>query len=180
MAEIKSTLDLVLEKTRHLSLSSREKREITKQELEKRIKGMLQKYQDGILTPAELETEYRSIAEEDIQTADRVLVEEIVGRLDLRENNAPLFEALTQIAGFDTAGLESVADESRDAYRLAAERRSMDLKNMLSRDYRISGSAVVPNLAVDEPWQRQEREIAAGFKNSLDHEREEMLTGKSP
>ncbi len=180
MAEIKSTLDLVLEKTRHLSLSSREKREIAEQELEKRINGLLQKYQDGILTLAELETEYMSIAEKDKQTADRVLIEEIVGRLDPRENNAPLFEALARLGGTGTAGLESVVDEYRDAYRIAAERRFVDLKNMLARNYRISGSAVVPNLAVDEPWRRQEWEIAAGFKKSLAHVREEMLAGKSP
>ena len=47
MGEIKSTLDLVLEKTKNLNLSSEEKQEQKQKEVENRIKGMMQKYQDG-------------------------------------------------------------------------------------------------------------------------------------
>ena len=43
MGEIKSTLDLVLEKTKNLTLSSEEKEEQKQKEIEKRIKGMMQK-----------------------------------------------------------------------------------------------------------------------------------------
>ena len=46
MGEIKSTLDLVLEKTRHLSQSSGEKQAQTQKDTDNRINGMLQKYLD--------------------------------------------------------------------------------------------------------------------------------------
>ena len=43
MGEIKSTLDLVLEKTKHLSQSSDEKQAQIRKDVEIRIKGILQK-----------------------------------------------------------------------------------------------------------------------------------------
>ena len=43
MGEIKSTLDLVLEKTRHLSQSSEEKQAQTQKDTGNRINGMLKK-----------------------------------------------------------------------------------------------------------------------------------------
>jgi len=58
MGEIKSTLDLVLEKTKNLTLSSEEKEEQRQKEIENRIKGMMQKYQDGMLSKNQLTTDY--------------------------------------------------------------------------------------------------------------------------
>jgi hypothetical protein len=58
MGEIKSTLDLVLEKTKNLTLSSEEKETQKRKEIENRIKGMVQKYQDGILSQNQLKTDY--------------------------------------------------------------------------------------------------------------------------
>ncbi len=49
MAEIKSTLDLVMEKTRNLRFSSQEKREIQMEEARRAFNGLLQKYLDGQL-----------------------------------------------------------------------------------------------------------------------------------
>ena len=45
MAEIKSTLDLVMEKTRNLTLSSEEKQAQKQIEIGNRIKGLVQKFQ---------------------------------------------------------------------------------------------------------------------------------------
>ena len=49
MGEIKSTLDLVMEKTRHLTLSQEEKDSQKKVEVHKRLKGLVQKYRDNLL-----------------------------------------------------------------------------------------------------------------------------------
>ena len=176
MGEIKSTLDLVLEKTSHLSLSSEEKQALEVQEVEKRIKGMLQKYQDGVLTLKELKNEYGSIKKNEKLTAGRILIKEITGRLGLLKVNEPLLEALGKLGGFKTAGLKSVIEEFRGTYRQAAGKRSEKLKNnMLAGKYCISGSAVVPNLAADEQWRREEQQIRSKLEDSLDRVKAELL-----
>ena len=54
MAEIKSTLDLVMEKTKNLSLSSEERQAQKNQEIESRIRGLLQKFKDRALNSERL------------------------------------------------------------------------------------------------------------------------------
>jgi hypothetical protein len=175
MGEIKSTLDLVMEKTMHLSLSSEEKQELAAQEVENRIRGMLQKYQDGVLTPEELKNEYGSIKKDDKLTARRILIEEIIGRLDMLNVNGSLVEVLDELGGVETAGLRSVLDEFRGNYHNAAGKHSEEIKNVLGGEFGISGSAVVPNLSVDEQWRREELEIRSRFEESLDRVKAEFL-----
>lgn len=175
MTEIKSTLDLVMEKTMHLSLSPEEKQELAAQEVENRIRGMLQKYLDGVLTPEELKNEYRSIKKDDKPTAKHILIKEIIGRLDMLKGNGPLLEVLDELGGFGGAGLRSVIDESRSNYRKAAGKRSEEIKNILSEECAISGSAVVPNLEADVQWRREEREIRSRFEENLHRVKAELL-----
>jgi hypothetical protein len=179
MGEIKSTLDLVLEKTMHLSLSSEEKQELAVEDIEKRIKGMMQKYQDGILTLDELQKEYRVIKTDENLAATRSLIREVIDRLDLLEANEPLLEVLGKLCGCHTDDLQSVIDESLGIYRDAARKRSDELKSMLAADHSISGSAVVPNLEADMHWRQATREILAEYENQLNRVRDNLLDGIS-
>lgn len=61
MAEIKSTLDLVMEKTKNLNLSSEEINEQTDKEIQGKLNGLLQKYKDGFLVREKLERELATI-----------------------------------------------------------------------------------------------------------------------
>ena len=50
MGEIKSTLDLVMERTRNLSMTPEEKARQRKADFEKRLQGLLNKYEDQVLS----------------------------------------------------------------------------------------------------------------------------------
>jgi hypothetical protein len=178
MGEIKSTLDLVLEKTMHLSLSSEEKEELAIEDIEKRIKGLMQKYQDGILTLDELQNEYRAIKTDENLTVARSLIKEVIGRLDLLKANEPLLEVLRKLCGSNTDDLQSVIDESLSLYRDAAGRRFDELKSKLAADHSISGSAVVPNLEADTQWHQESREILSGYEDQLNRVKDHLLGDK--
>ena len=49
MAEIKSTLDLIMEKTKGLTMSDEEKEAFQQKELETKLRGSLQKVMEGRL-----------------------------------------------------------------------------------------------------------------------------------
>ncbi len=59
MGEIKSTIDLVLEKTRNLTLSKEEKLGLAREELEKKIGGLLNRYLDNLLPISRLKEELK-------------------------------------------------------------------------------------------------------------------------
>ena len=73
MGEIKSTLDIVLEKTKHLKLSQDEKRAQKSKEFEKRLMGLLQKYLDQLLNLHQLQKELNRLKKSNFENQNKLL-----------------------------------------------------------------------------------------------------------
>jgi hypothetical protein len=179
MGEIKSTLDLVLEKTKNLKLSSEEKQQQTQQEIENRIKGMMQKYEDGLYTKTELIAGYELLKKDYNLSTDDSLIIEITNRLEPDRNNQRLLELLQECCSIDTAAIETTIEDFQQAYHTASQNRLAQLKKDLAEQHTIAGSAVLPNLDTDESWQQKSNEIRVAFDDRLDRVREGLLGGGS-
>ena len=167
MAEIKSTLDLVMERTKNLTLSSAEKQAQKQLEIGNRIKGLVQKFQDGLLTNNQLKIEYESLKKDSVLSDDSLFIKEILTRLDPDRDNEILIETLEDCCRLDTAAIRSDLKNYRDAYHRAARQRSAQLKEDLARNHSISGSAVIPNLDADEKWQQETKNMRRQFGDRL-------------
>ena len=176
MGEIKSTLDLVLEKTRHLSQTSEEKRAQAKKDTENRINGLVQKYVDGLFSIEQLQRDYEKFKAELKLPNHSTLAGQVINRLDPGQDNRALFDVLDQCCHLDTGGLADVIQEYQAGYHTAAQRRMETLKESLAQKHAISGSAVVPNLETDEKWQRDAQEMLSAVKEELDQKKERLLT----
>jgi len=179
MGEIKSTLDLVLEKTKNLTLSSEEKEEQQQKEIENRIKGMMQKYQDGILPKNQLITDYEILKKEYNMSQNRALITEVTRRVEPDRDNQLLLEVLQECCAIDTATIESIIENFRKAYLAASQNRMELLKDNLAQQYNIAGSAVLPNLEADGQWRQEAREMRAGYEDQLNRVKDNLLGGMS-
>jgi hypothetical protein len=177
MGEIKSTLDLVMEKTKNLSLSDEEKQAQKQKEVENRIRGLLQKYLDGWLDKNQLKIDYEILKKDCELSDDSVLINEIFGRLNPSLDNRILLEALAKCCRLNPAALEAVLNDCRREYDESAEARKTQLKEDLARTHAISGSAVVPNLETDSKWQREEAALRRRFEGLLNQEKDKALQG---
>ena len=146
MAEIKSTLDIVMEKTKHLSLSGEERQKQKKAEVEKRINGLLQKYQDQTLSGDDLTAEIEKLKKEFSLSDDAPVVDRILDRLDLDKDNHLLLELLNIYCSEESGTIESVLNEIQDEINTTASYRMVQLREDLAQKHSIAGSAVVPNL----------------------------------
>jgi len=176
MGEIKSTLDLVMEKTKNLSLSDKERQEQKNKEIESRIRGLLQKIQDQIIAFDRFKSEYQVLHQEYRLSGDKLLIKEICGQIELGKDNQKLFELLAQFKVSDFDGIVSVLQDFHDVIDTAAQKRSKILKDELAEAHFISGSAVVPNLEIDEAWRKNFREIRAKFEEKLDRQKNRLLS----
>ena len=177
MGEIKSTLDLVMEKTKNLSLSDEEKQAQKQNEVESRIRGLLQKYLDGWLDQNQLKIDYESLKKDSELTDDSVMINEIFGRLDPNLDNRNLLEVIAKCCRLNPAALENLLNDCRREYGEAADARKAQLKEDLARTHAISGSAVVPNLETDAQWQREETNLRRRFEGLLNQEKDKALQG---
>jgi hypothetical protein len=179
MGEIKSTLDLVLEKTKNLTLSSEEQEEQKQKEIENRIKGMMQKYQDGILSKNQLLTDFEMLKQDYNVPQNDSLINEITKRIEPDQDNQPLLEVLQECCAIDTAAIETIIENYRKAHLTASQNRMELLKEELAQQYNIAGSAVLPNLDADGQWQQEAGEMRAGYEDQLNREKDNLLGGGS-
>ena len=92
MGEIKSTLDLVMERTKHLSLSAEEKAQQQKENFEKRLQGLLQQYADGALSVDAFQKGVSELSSELGVTGHKQLVAAICNRIDPEQDNGAWLE----------------------------------------------------------------------------------------
>lgn len=177
MAEIKSTLDLVMEKTKNLSLSSEERTAQKNKDIENRIHGLLRKFKDRALNIDRFKTEYQKLQKNYDLSENTRLIEEISGQIELGEDNRAMFELLAEFEVADIEGLTSVLQEFQTRLDTAAGQRRKVLKAQLAKSHLISGSAVVPNLENDDEWRQQTGEIRTEFEAKLNTAKTKLLAG---
>ena len=148
MAEIKSTLDLIMEKTQHMTLSEEEKHSLRTQELERKARGLVQQYCAKRIPLKDVRTEFDT-AGNSRKTLSELLIRAIVDVIDPDSDNAGAFTLLSEILELDPAPYAAalaVWRSRRDEYLDAA---SATCRADLSAAG-ISGTAVVPNLAAGD------------------------------
>jgi hypothetical protein len=177
MAEIKSTLDLVMEKTKNMSLSAEERQVQEDKELGSRIRGLLNKFEDKAISFDQFSSEYRALKKEFglKETGNEQLVKEISERIEPGADNQALFDLLAEFKRSDFERLKSILQEFQTASDTAARERIESLKEQLAKTHFISGSAVVPNLERDDDWKKEAGEIRAKYSALLDKEKVKLL-----
>jgi len=166
VGEIKSTLDLVLEKTRNLTLSEEEKRNLARDELDKKIQGLVGKYLDNLLPSNRIREELESMEANQPDPPYKLFAKHLVARVDLDADISAILSALKEVVGFDAAALDALQQEYKaekeTARRSFAEETLSELK-----EKGVSGSAVVPNLDGIPEWVRFQRELTERYREKI-------------
>ena len=170
MGEIKSTLDLVLEKTKHLTLSKEEKEEHKYHEVKKSLKGLIQKFLDKAINLEQLKKELNQLRKTSALQDDTILLKEITGRITLDQDNRPLLILLKEICNANVIQLEAIFDEYQNSVRRQTRQRKDEIINQLAKNHLISGSAVVPNLDGDDTWMAEVQGIRDKYDQMLSRE----------
>ena len=171
MGEIKSTLDIVMEKTKHLSLSEEEKEAQKKEAVRKSVKGLIQKYRDRIITIKQLEDEWNDLEKENQLSDRQILVDEIMDQLHLNADNSLLMTSLKDICGQDTGPLESVLEDYINKKTEVVQTRRKAIQKEIAARYHISGSAVAPNLETDSDWAEAMKVFENNYQEKFEAEK---------
>jgi hypothetical protein len=161
MAEIKSTLDLIMEKTKNLTMTDEEKKAVHSQELRKKIKGWVQRCIDGTMNIAHLkENVQQEMKKEPGLPAD--LLEELLKKIDPEGANEVQFEIIESVLQRDTAPLKELIEQFRvELAEKVRERTDKEKKALEGRN--ISGSAIVPNLDRDPQWKSDRKQLKESY-----------------
>ena len=167
MVEIKSTLELVMERTRHLTLTEEEKREQALVEFRESLGGLIQKFQDGALTLEHFKTDLRQLQENSRLTDKGIVLDEISRRLDLDKDSTWALDLLAEAFDMSVQGISETFREYREAIVAMTQSRIGEIKKDLQGNYGISGTAVVPNWAADQDWAAKQQHLRDRFELAL-------------
>jgi hypothetical protein len=154
MAEIKSAIELAMERTKSLVMDEEEKREFARRDLSERLKAVARRFLEGIIGREEFISEYEGVGggkREKIGCLLGLLVEEFEASADKER----LFDLMEVVGGQAGGRLAEDARALRDIFReeLAASRASVR-KSILERlsDMGIRGGSLEPNVEEWEEW----------------------------
>ena len=166
MGEIKSTLDIIMEKTKGLTLTEAEKKAFREKEVEGKVKGLLLKFIDGFMDLKNLKKEISSIGEKDQGIAIEIVIKECLGRIDPTTDNRLLFDILEHVAGVDVTPYQGrMSEYQKDLAREQGLREQGLKKRILKKG--ISGSAVLPNIHADQGWVRYVQDARENFRKEM-------------
>ena len=178
MSEIKSTLDLVMEKTRHMNLSTEERNEKRAEAVGKALRGLIQKYRDGLLRKEPFLDAFRGLEDVENHPKGPMLLKEILGQIqidDTPDARRAGLELLEFGCGRDTVKLASILSEFDDEKGKAGADRTRELLEQLVKTHQISGSAVIPNLDGDAAFKDMLNRLRNTYTERLDAEKDKLL-----
>jgi hypothetical protein len=174
MGEIKSTLDLVLERTKHLTLSGEEKYAQRQKEIRQISKGLVQRFEDQILNEEQFRRKVDRLQKDYHLSGMHFLLDAILTRMDIDRPADRLMTLLQTFCHADTAGLQDVFRDYEQKLSEMTRQKASEAKRWLEKTHGIRGSAVAANLEKDASWPQQLRDLKQAYANRLDKQKEAL------
>ncbi len=165
MAEIKSTLDLIMERTKNLTMTADEKNAFQRKEWEGKVKGWVRKYIDGTMHLEDLKVHIES-SESQFQEIRNILKIEILEHIQPESNNALLLQLLEDVLDSDTRPIMDLITLFQNNLSATMIERRKAIKKALEQK-KIFGSSVVPNMDRDSEWREYLQKFRLDFKNQV-------------
>jgi len=166
MAEIKSTLELIMEKTKNLTFTDEEKKALRKKEVQGKVRGFITKFMDGVMNLDTLGQGIASFEKEDHGVAKEIVVNECLSRIDPETDNTRIFDILAHVTAVDILPIQKFLADFLKELNHARDVREQELSKQI-QEKGFSGSAVLPNLKTDPEWTYFVQEVKTRFQKEL-------------
>jgi hypothetical protein len=165
MPEIKSTLDLIMEKTKNLSMTEEERQELRLKELQAKVKGWMQRYLDGLIDTATVQEHLAGMPEEQTVALD-FFRKAALTHIELEGNNERILRFLQEVLCEDIGPLSQRIESFKTEKKKQQAGFTKDALHDLE-EKGIRGSAVMPNLNQYPHWQAWRASARESFMQSL-------------
>ncbi|MCX8117655.1 MAG: hypothetical protein N3G78_06985 [Desulfobacterota bacterium] len=171
MAEIKSTLELALERTKKFALSDKEREEIKQKELREKIQSLFHRYGEGRLHLADLEKEIERMEEGVRKAVKEGLFKLWTEGLTLQGENEKFIKGIEWVKGQSLGEWRESLRRLGDQYQnekdqVALNFRAQSLEALKREGF--SGEAIEPNLKANPSYQKALADLEEKYRAHLD------------
>jgi len=170
MAEIKSAIELAMEKTKNLVVDSEEREAMAIKEVEDKIKAVLRRYMEEMVDDEEAAKELNKINADPVLKRT-LIVDAVVEEFDLRKNNERLL-TLIYTAGIELPEtIRSELEALNETFREEVEARKMIIQERIRDNLTqsgIGGSGIEPNLVAWDEWHEEVEKAGNAFRERME------------
>ena len=178
MAEIKSTLELAMERTKNLAISGEEREEIKHKEILQKATGLFHRYTEGSLSLKEVEKETGKLEEKTGRRVREMLLSQWTEALSLNGENERLLMGIEFLKGRKVDPWRERLDDLVSRYRQEKERAEEEARDRgvaALRREGIYGSAVDPRVEGDPLWEKERTRLDRQYGIELEKVKEQFI-----
>lgn len=154
MAEIKSSIEIAMEKTKGLILSREEMQKIKDEELRTKAQGLVHRFLEVDFHLREVEKELAKLEGNQKKILEKLIWQQLIEAIDLDRANELIFEGLASLRPGSSALIEQVrnllAEYQEKKNRVFAETTVVILNNLEKKG--ISGTALQPKVVESKEY----------------------------
>ena len=177
MGEIKSALELAMERSKKYVVSDEEREEIKEKGMMQKATGLFHRFMGSHLSLHEMAREIERMDEKTRKRVEGMLLSQCVDALSLDEDPERLFSAIESMMDRDISDMKerfrNLFAGYHEEVEKAKQKTSLQLAEALKNE-RISGDAVVPNVEANDHWKEVLGAIGQAWRARLDEIKEAL------
>ena len=177
MAEIKSTLELAMERTKKITISKEEREEIKQKESLQKANGLFHRYREGLLSLNEILREIERMDQKTRTMANEILLSQWIDALSLNEEGERFLKGIEALKEGDINEVKQKFNHLLSRYQTEKgkiiEEVGVQLTEALRKD-NIYGSAVEPNIEQSEIWKKESEKLDHSYRMKLEEIKEQL------
>lgn len=154
MAEIKSAIEIAMERTQGLRLSSEEKEKLRGEEFQSKAHALVNRFLEIDLHFREVEKELAKYSSEQRIRLEKIMIRDLAEALNLDRDNELIFQGIETLAPEKKGTAPKIRELTQEyqQQKEAARRKTAEVLRARWQSLGISGSAVIPKVAESPEW----------------------------
>ena len=177
MGEIKSTVELAMERTKRFALSEKEKDEIKQKEALRKATGLFHRYREGHLSLNDVLKEVERMERKTATAVKEYLFSRWIDALSLDDDNERILKGVESLKERSIAEVRQRFERLLSQYRRekekVKEKAGVQLIETLKRDG-IWGSAVEPKFEGSELWKKENENLDQPYRVTLEEIKQQL------
>ncbi len=177
MGEIKSTLELAMERTKRFTVSEKEKVEMKQKEVLHKAISLFHRHREGHLSLNDILREIERMERKTAITVKEYLLSHWVDALSLDDENEGILKGVESLKERSIAEVKQkfrhLLSQYQSEKEKAKEKVRIQLIEALKKDG-IWGSAVEPKLEGSELWKKEDENLDQSYRIKLDEIKEQL------
>jgi hypothetical protein len=177
MAEIKSAIELAMERTRNLVMDEEEKRESRNKEIENKVRAILKRYLESIIEADQALEDVAEVKAPEGQKR-RLLANLVLEEFDITALSPRVLDVLRHVVRCLPGSFMGELDAILSEFGLSMEKEEGVVREKIRErldGMGIAGDGLEPNVEAWEEWTQAREETAQAFKERIDEWKRRLL-----